>query len=53
MGAISLRRRPESLADTVCEAVEQAMVDARPPADSRVAWAGPAERSVVSSRPVR
>lgn len=52
-GAISLRRRPESLTDTVYEAIKQAIVDGRLPADGRVTEAGLARQLVVSKTPVR
>lgn len=52
-GAISLKHRPDSLTYSVYEAIKQAIVDGRLPADTRVTEAALAKQLVVSKTPVR
>ncbi|MHB1930545.1 MAG: GntR family transcriptional regulator [Acidimicrobiales bacterium] len=52
-GAISLKRRPDSLTYSVYEAIKQAIVDGRLPSDTRVTEAALAKQLVVSKTPVR
>lgn len=52
-GTISLGQRPDSLTLAVYEAIKQAIVDGRLPADTRVTEAGLAKQLMVSKTPVR
>ena len=52
-GTISLERRPDSLTYSVYEAIKQAIVDGRLPANTRVTEAALARQLVVSKTPVR
>lgn len=52
-GTISLRSRPDSLTYSVYEAIKQAIVDGRLPANTRVTEAALAKQLKVSKTPVR
>lgn len=52
-GTISLKRRADSLTYSVYEAIKQAIVNGRLPANTRVTEAALARQLVVSKTPVR